>query len=180
MSCVLGLISHTPGKYELKYKNHHLNLPFHQAKDKLYGKELWGNSRVPCSHWPCGSWQWWGWHTSWVSCECGPHGNTHTIQRYIYTLLPLKGGSCVDQFLLYEGSRLLKTGPEGHQMGVRQRSTRVVSLEHGVRTWTRGLVHRARESGGLMIGQWCQSIRFVMRKDLELEVSDLGAQIFYV
>ena len=29
---------------------------------------------------------------------------------------------CVDQFRLYEGSRLLKIGPEGHQMGVKQRS----------------------------------------------------------
>lgn len=28
----------------------------------------------------------------------------------------------MDQFLLYEGSCLLKTGPEGHQMGVKQRS----------------------------------------------------------
>lgn len=47
----------------------------------------------------------------------------HTdTQTHTQTLQTVRGGSCVDQFRLYEGSRLLKIGPEGHQMGVKQRS----------------------------------------------------------
>lgn len=58
----------------------------------------------------------------------------------------------MDQFRLYEGSRLLKIGPEGHQMGVKQRSApsrqgRGLGHEQG------GLYTQHVARGGLMGGQ---------------------------
>lgn len=173
-----SLFSHTQGKYEL-------NLPFHQAKDKLSGSSpreiVWLLVPTHPEGSNCG---WNGTLVGWVVSECGPavHGTvdaqklTHThIRRCLWEVC------LADQFILYECSSLLRVGPEGHQMGVKQ-------------TWTRGFVHTVcGEMGANGEGRASkshanrnahnrkkQSVRFMAREGFELEWSDLGAQILSV
>lgn len=67
--------------------------------------------------------------------ERGPevHGTVDT-HKHMHVCAAV-GGSCVDQFLLYDGSCLLRIGPKGHQMGVKQRS---MSSHRGLCMWEGG------------------------------------------
>lgn len=71
----------------------------------------------------------------------------------------------MDQFLLYEGSCLLKTGPEGHQMGVKQRSM-TSHRGGGLGHERRGLYILHTGSGGrwAFMGDQCRlSVKGAMR-----------------
>lgn len=129
---------------------------------------------------PGGSWQGLRWHTIFarVSVALTVHSHhTHTPITHIRKHCFLIEAS-MDQFLLYEGSCLLKTGPEGHQMGVKQRSMtshRGGGLRH--ERWGLYILHT---SWGVGIYQCCLGLKGTMREAFESVFSNLCAQILHV
>lgn len=179
MSHVLALLPHTPGKYELKYELTTLIYPFEKQRTSspVEGSREIAQLLVPTD--PGGAdrgwdgtlslheWVWPSWYYTHIT---NTHTQTHTsITHWFFS------EANMDQFLLYEGSRLLKTRPEGHQMGVKQWSTFDMSegaCTHCTRVWRWGVIY-----GGSVMSQHkgCNERSFTVSV-----FSNLCAQILHV
>lgn len=196
MSHVLGLLSHTQGKYELKYNLTTLIYPFTKQRTSSRAK----SSReiawllVPTDPWGgVANRGWDGTAVGWAVSECGPCGTVDT-RRHTCTHTHTNAAAC-KRCVCVCGSIPPLWGLSSVEDRTRRSSdgsqteVRAISSGQGVRTWTRGLVHTACGEGGLMGGQrrhmhtgmhmtaawglWGGNV-------FKLGLSDLGALILYV
>lgn len=128
MTRVFCVFTHIRVKYDLKIHPFTFLHPFTEERTSPLAEAQEEIVRLVVLTHPQGAnWERGLWHNGCTSSLAHSLAYTHThthmhIHTYIYALLPPRGGSCMDQFLLYEGSCLSVIGPEGHQMGVKQRS----------------------------------------------------------
>lgn len=152
MSHVLALLPCTLGKYELKYELTTLIYPFKRTSSLMEGSREIDKLLVPTD--PEGADRGWDGTLSlheWVwPSQYTPITHTH-IRKHCFL-----SEASMDQFLLYEDSCLLKTGPEGHQMGVKERSM-TSHWGGGLRHGQRGLyvLHTSWGGRGAFMADQC-------------------------